>query len=156
MLIFVKILNNLKEYYDSFFYKNDGIKEIYLVGKTKRKLTIKELKKPYDHVEFEYIENNKRYKHVLANFHKINKSPIVILSAVLNNKIDITEYINEYLMNDLKYLKIKHIIPLNYLDNFEMLEILDEECNSLIYRNLESRLDFLEPINKERHNSCNN
>lgn len=136
------------------FKQEDGVKQIYLVGSRKRVLTVDELRKPYDHVEIEFVYNNKTYIHVLPVFHRIYDPPI-ILSAILNDEIDITNYVNQYLINDLNYIKVKHIIPPKYLSTFETLEILDEDCNSLIYRKLDTRLDFLEPImtTRERRNS---
>ena len=150
------ILNILKELWDIFFIQRDGIKQVYLVGNQGRKLiTVDELKKPYDHVEIEFVYDNKTFVHVLSGFHNLHGSP-VILSAILNDYLDITDYVNQYLMNDLSYLQVKHVIPPKYLSTFETLEILDEDCNSLIYRNLESSLDFLEhPEIRERRNSCN-
>lgn len=154
------ILNLVKETFDlifDYFFKKDGIKNIYLVGNNGKKLlTVDELQKPYDHAEIEFIFNKKTYIHVLPMFHRIYEPPL-ILSAVLNNKIDITNHVNKYLINDLKYLQVKHIIPPKYLNTFDILEILDNDCNSLIYRKKESRLDFLEPINItkiQRHKSC--
>ena len=149
-------LNYFFEAWSWFFHKEDGVKNIYLVGKDgRRNMTVDELKKQYDHVEIEYVFNEKTYVHVLSGFHKVHGPP-VILSAILNQDIDITDHVNQYLMNDLTYLKVKHIVPQKYLSSFETLEILDEDCNSLIYRKLESRMDFLESLDdsRERSTSC--
>jgi len=148
-------LNYFFEAWYWFFHKEDGVKNIYLVGtQGRRNITVNELKKPYDHVEIEYIFNEKTYIHVLPGFHKVHGPP-VILSAILNHDIDITDHVNQYLMNDLTYLMVKHIIPQKYLSTFKTLEILDEDCNSLIYRNLESRMDFLDSVNSiKRSTSC--
>lgn len=150
-------VNYLFSLWNDFFYEEDGVKNMYLVNKDGKKIeiTVDELFKPHDHVEIHYTRNNKRYVHVVPFFHKIHEPP-VILSAILNNNIDITDHVNQYLMNDLTYLQVKHIIPQKYLSRFETLEILDEDCNSLIYRKLDSRLEFLEPFNysRERSNSC--
>ncbi len=153
----ISFINYLCSLWNDFFYKEDGIQTMYLVNKdgTKIEITVEELFKPHDHIEIHYIRNNKNYVHIVPFFHKIHEPPI-ILSAILNKNIDITDHVNQYLMNDLTYLKVKHIIPQKYLNTFDTLEILDEDCNSLIYRKLESRLEFLEPFNysRERSNSC--
>ena len=154
------LFNIFVEFFNSFFKQHDGIKNIYLVGKNKQLLTFNGLQESYDHVEIEYTLNNKNFIHVLPNFHQDNHdTPIVILSAILNDRIDITEYVEQYLINDLNYLQIKHIIPPKYLSTFETLEILDVDCNSLIYRKLNSNLGFLQSSNPsstlERRNSFN-
>ena len=151
-------LNLIKEYFDYFFQtQENGVKQLYLVGYNGKKvLTVDELNKPYNHMEIEFVYNNKTYIQVVSGFHRNHELPI-ILSAILNDKIDITNHINKYLINDLTYLQVKHIIPPKYLNTFESLEILDEGCNSLIYRNLESTMEFLEKpstIFRERSNSC--
>lgn len=149
------ILNTLKEYIDWLFEVEDGIKNIFLVSNDKRnELTVNELTQSYDHVEFEFVLNQQTYIHVLPGFHRSHKNPPVILSAILNDSLDITKHVNKYLMNDLTYLKIKYIIPPQYLTTFESLEILDNDCNSFIYRNPESTLAFLETSLKTRRNSC--
>lgn len=153
----ITIVNYLFSLWNDFFYEEDGIKDIFLVDKNGRKIeiTVDELFKSHDHVEIHYSRNNKKYVHVVPFFHKIHEPPL-ILSAVLNNSIDITDYVNQYLINDLTYLQVKHIIPQKYLMTFETLEILDENCNSLIYRKLDSRLEFLGPVDysRQRSNSC--
>lgn len=155
------LINYFFSWWNTLFFQEDGVKQLYLVGKdgSRKILTVEEMEKPHDHVEMEFVYNNKTYIHIMPLFHNIHKAPN-ILSAVLNNHIDITDQVNKYLINDLTYIKVKHIIPPKYLSTFETLEILDEDCNSLIYRNLESRLEFLEPLNdstfRERSNSCSN
>jgi len=153
-------INYIFSWWNSFFYQEDGIKQLYLVGTdgSRKVLTVEELEKPHDHVEMEFVYNQKTYIHIMPLFHQIHKAP-KILSAILNDHIDITDQVNKYLINDLTYIKVKHIIPQKYLSTFETLEILDKDCNSLIYRNLESRLEFLESPNnpiRERSNSCSN
>ena len=144
------IINIIKEFFDSFFHKENGVKQLYLVRSCgeKRLLSVGELKKPYDHMEIEFVYNNKTYTQVVNGFHRIHdKQYPIILSAILNDHIDITDHVNKYLINDLSYLQVKHVIPAKYISSFDNLEILDEDCNSLIYRKLTSRLDFLEPLN---------
>ena len=159
MLLYI---NYFLEWFYSFFYPTDGIKQIYLVGSDgkRRILTIEEMAKPYDHVEMEFVYHYKTFVHVMPVFHHIRSTEPNILSAVLNDTIDITDHVNQYLINDLKYLKVKHVIPPKYHSTFETLEILDEDCNSLVYKKLESRLDFLEPLStfssRDRCNSCDN
>lgn len=148
------ILNYVFDFVNEFLKQEDGIKQLYLVDKQCRKnLTVSELFKPHEHVEIEFTYNNKTYIHILPTFHK-NHQPPIILSAILNYSIDITHYVKQYLINDLHYVKIKHIIPQKYLSIFETLEILDYDCNSLMYRNLNSTLDFLKPTFIKRRNSC--
>lgn len=139
----IQIINYFFSWWNSLFFQEDGVKQLYLVGKdgSRTVLTVGDMEKPHDHVEMEFVYNNKTYIHIMPLFHNIHKAPN-ILSAVLNDHIDITNHVNKYLINDLTYIKVKHIIPPKYLSTFETLEILDEDCNSLIYRNLESRLEF--------------
>ncbi len=153
--MFQKIINYICSLWEYIIEAKDSIQAIYLVGKEGRTfLTVDKLSQPYEHVEIEFILNQKRYIHMFPAFHPIHEPP-VILSAVLNDYIDITEHVQKYLMNDLHYLKVRHIIPQHFLNIFETLEILDEDCNSLIYRKLDTSLEFLEPpsISKERRNS---
>jgi hypothetical protein len=156
------IINYLFSWWNSlFFQEDDSVKQMYLVDRdgNRKILTVEEMIKPHDHVEMEFVYNNKTYVHIMPLFHNIHKAP-EILSAILNDHIDITDYVKKYLINDLTYIKVKYIIPQKYLSSFETLEILDKDCNSLIYRKLESRLEFLEPLNdsnlRERSNSCSN
>lgn len=138
-----------------FFQKQNGITNLYIVDKfcKKKQLIVDELFMENDHIEIEFIFNNQTYVHVIPFIHRDFK-PSTILSAVLNESIDITEHVNKYLINDLKYIKVKHIIPQKYINTFETLEILDNDCNSLIYRKLNSQLEFLElNHNKKRSNS---
>lgn len=154
--MWIEIVNKLFSWWNSIVQqKENGIKQVYLVGSNgnRRIITVDELRKPYDHVEMEFTYNNKTYVHILPVFHHIHDTSPVILSAILNDHIDITDHVAMYLINDLSYVKVKHIIPSEYQSTFEKLEILDEDCNSLIYRKLDSRLEFLEPYKEYRERS---
>ena len=110
---------------------------IYIITKndTKTYFSVEKLLEPYKYIEFEFIYENKVFTHILKRFENINKD-IIFLSVILNDTIDITDYFNQYMNNDLSILKIKNIIPQKYISIFEKLEIIDNDCNSFTYRNI--------------------
>jgi hypothetical protein len=138
MLWLRKLLNYLKEnIWDYYFNQKNGLTNIYIVTKNDTKIyfSIEKLLEPYKYIEFEFIYENKVFTHILKRFENINKD-IIFLSVILNDTIDITDYFNQYTNNDLSILKIKNIIPQIYISIFEKLEIIDNDCNSFIYRNI--------------------
>jgi hypothetical protein len=138
MLWLRKLLNYLKEnIWDYYFKQKNGLTNIYIITKndTKTYFSVEKLLEPYKYIEFEFIYENKVFTHILKRFENINKD-IIFLSVILNDTIDITDYFNQYMNNDLSILKIKNIIPQKYISIFEKLEIIDNDCNSFTYRNI--------------------
>ena len=67
------ITNYLFSLWDYLFQQENGIKQIYLVGNQGRRiLTVDELSNPYDHVEIEFIFNEKTYIHIFPAFQPIH------------------------------------------------------------------------------------
>jgi hypothetical protein len=133
-----KLLNYLKEnIWDYYFKQKNGLTNIYIITKNDTKIyfSVEKLLEPYKYIEFEFIYENKVFTHILKRFENINKD-IIFLSVILNDTIDITDYFNQYMNNDLSILKIKNIIPQKYISIFEKLEIIDNDCNSFTYRNI--------------------
>jgi hypothetical protein len=138
MLWLRKLLNYLKEnIWDYYFKQKNGLTSIYIITKNDTKIyfSVEKLLEPYKYIEFEFIYENKVFTHILKRFENINKD-IIFLSVILNDTIDITDYFNQYMNNDLSILKIKNIIPQKYISIFEKLEIIDNDCNSFTYRNI--------------------
>jgi hypothetical protein len=138
MLWLRKLLNYLKEnIWDYYFKQKNGLTNIYIITKNDTKIyfSVEKLLEPYKYIEFEFIYENKVFTHILKRFENINKD-IIFLSVILNDTIDITDYFNQYMNNDLSILKIKNIIPQKYISIFEKLEIIDNDCNSFTYRNI--------------------
>jgi hypothetical protein len=138
MLWLRKLLNYLKEnIWDYYFKQKNGLTNIYIITKNDTKIyfSVEKLLEPYKYIEFEFIYENKVFTHILKRFENINKD-IIFLSVILNDTIDITDYFNQYMNNDLSILKIKNIIPPKYISIFEKLEIIDNDCNSFTYRNI--------------------
>jgi hypothetical protein len=134
----LKLLNYLKEnIWDYYFKQKNGLTSIYIITKNDTKIyfSVEKLLEPYKYIEFEFIYENKVFTHILKRFENINKD-IIFLSVILNDTIDITDYFNQYMNNDLSILKIKNIIPQKYISIFEKLEIIDNDCNSFTYRNI--------------------
>ncbi len=151
------LINYVFSLWNYFFpiEKENRITNLYIVDKQgeRKQLIVDDFFMENEHFEIEFIFNNKTYVHVVPYIHRDFK-PSKILSAVINKSIDITKHVNKYLINDLKYIKVKHVIPKKYIDIFDTLEIIDNDCNSLVYRKLNSRLEFLELNGRIRRHSC--
>ena len=138
-----------------FYYFND---EIVIVDTDKSDITKIYYDLETNVLSIDYIVKGNQYKlkHSLSN--KINDSYIKellnnenpekpILTALLNDSIDITGLMNEYCgpngdfyKNEFK-MYVSYVIPEKYHDEFKKLEIIDEMGDMFEYESLKELLD---------------
>lgn len=124
----------------------DKIKNLY-DRCTYVKFKVKKFKYNGNCIEMSFIKDNKKYiyKVPCIDVKKLSKDDKV-LSAFVNNKYDVTEYIKQYAGPKTCFFnnkhKVKNIIPKDHHFIFEKLEIVTDEGESFIYEDLHDEIDF--------------
>jgi len=153
------IWNSIKIYtYFSQYFESELCPE-------ENKIISTEYNNEHNVINISYIIENVEYKVVCPIFHNIDERYIkyllkckdpetYILSAMLNDKIDITDLLNKLCgPNGTFYypsirMKLKWVIPNEYLvDGFDNLSLIDNEGNDYIYNDLNDILSLKKECN---------